>query len=272
MSSELFLQHSVTPRIAALLSRPTRAAVVCIVALSAAGWLALGLMLGLSGEATGVFAVLCRPLPAAQAPGIASALLVALMWMAMTLAMMLPTAGPMILTYADIAETAWRKRESIVSPLVLVGGYLAVWLGFALAAAAVQLALMSGAAAAVPARWSLPLAALLMIVAGLYQFSALKQSCLSACQHPFPFFFANWTDRAGGVFRLGLRQGLHCLGCCWALMALMLAAGAMNIVWMAVLAIVMVTEKMSATARFSRAVGAILIAAGLGTAVAALWN
>ena len=124
----------------------------------------------------------------------------------MTLAMMLPTAGPMILTYAEIADTAARKREPVVSPLILTAGYVAVWLGFALAAASLQ--------------WVLARAGLLdggsvgrlvggtiFLGAGLYQFSALKQACLTLCQRPFPFFFSNWTTERSGVLRLGLRQG-----------------------------------------------------------------
>ena len=89
--------------------------------------------------------------------------------------------------------------------------------------------------------------------AGLYQFSALKQACLTLCQRPFPFFFANWTTERSGVFRLGLRQGMLCLGCCWAMMLVMFAVGAMNVVWMAALGVLMTIEKLSTTARFSEA-------------------
>ena len=88
--------------------------------------------------------------------------------------------------------------------------------------------------------------------AGLYQFSALKQACLTQCQRPFPFFFSNWTDRRGGVLRLGLRQGLLCLGCCWAMMLLMFALGAMNVVWMAALGVLMTIEKLATTRAVQR--------------------
>jgi predicted metal-binding membrane protein len=109
----------------------------------------------------------------------------------------------------------------------------------------------------------------LFIAAGLYQFSALKQSCLSKCQQPFPFFFANWTDKGAGVFRLGLRQGLYCLGCCWAMMLVLFAVGAMNVIWMAALGVVMTIEKLSTTARWSHAVGAGFVAIG---AVMVAWS
>jgi predicted metal-binding membrane protein len=106
------------------------------------------------------------------------------------------------------------------------------------------------------------------LAAGLYQFSRLKQACLAVCQRPFPFFFANWAVTRAGVFRLGLRQGLHCLGCCWALMLLMLATGMLNVVWMAMLGAIMTVEKMTTSPKFSRIVGLGLLAAGAACFVA----
>ena len=73
----------------------------------------------------------------------------------------------------------------------------------------------------------------IFIAAGVYQFSALKHACLTQCQHPFPFFFTNWATTPRGVFRLGVKQGLYCLGCCWAMMLVMFAVGVMNVIWMA---------------------------------------
>ena len=258
-------------RIQNILSRPRTIAAFAIVALAASGWLALGLLSGFA-PASGVanyLTALCRPAAGASLDAGWFAL-VALMWVAMTLAMMLPSAGPMILTYAEIAETAARKGERIVSPLVLAGGYLIVWLGFAAAAAVLQIGVAWLIRDEIVTQLSVPIAAFLLVGAGLYQFSSLKQACLKVCQRPFQFFFMNWTDRAAGVFKLGIRQGLHCLGCCWAMMLLMLATGAMNIVWMAILALIMVIEKMSRTARFSRAVGAVFVASGAVLAAASI--
>jgi predicted metal-binding membrane protein len=251
--------------IAALLSRPRWIALACMIGLTASGWAYLLLAAALrepSGTAGFVDAI-CRAGPVAGTAGLETAAIVAAMWVAMTLAMMLPTAGPMILTYAEIAETASRKGERIVSPHVLIAGYLAVWFGFAGLATLLQLAVSSLAAWPGAAKVAAPASALLFLLAGLYQFSALKQACLRVCQRPFSFFFLNWTDRPLGIFRLGLRQGLYCLGCCWAMMMLMLAAGAMNVVWMALLGLVMLIEKMIAFPYVSRAVGVAFIAAGL---------
>jgi len=246
--------------LSAALARPKRIALGCIAALTALGWLTLGLM---STSSPLNWQMLCQP---AALGGFGELALTAPMWMAMTLAMMLPTAGPMILTYAEIADTAAGKREPVMSPIVLTAGYVAVWLGFALAAASLQWAL---ARAGVLDGGSIGrlIGGMIFIGAGLYQFSALKQACLTLCQRPFPFFFSNWTTERSGVFRLGLRQGMLCLGCCWAMMALMFALGAMNVVWMAILGVLMTVEKLSTTSRFSEAVGFVFVAVGLGMIV-----
>jgi predicted metal-binding membrane protein len=204
-------------------------------------------------------------MPSAGPWGGADLVLVALMWVAMALAMMLPTAGPMVLTYAEIADTAAGKGERVVSPFFLAGGYVTVWIGFALAAALLQ-GLLTRASLLDPSMRSagLMFSGEIFVGAGLYQFSSLKRACLTQCQRPFPFFFANWTTQARGVFTLGLRQGLHCLGCCWALMLVMLAVGVMNVAWMAGLAIVMAAEKLTTTPWFSRLVGAAFVVIGLG--------
>lgn len=191
------------------------------------------------------------------------------MWTAMTLAMMLPAASPMILTYAEIADTAGRVGERVISPFILIAGYVAVWLGFALMATTAQI-FVGGSMLLQSGDIPTALAGGLILAAGAYQFSSLKHACLHYCQRPFPFFFANWTDKGWGVFKLGWRQGLYCLGCCWVLMLVMFAVGAMNVVWMAALGALMTIEKMTTTGRFARALGACLMAAGAIVAASGL--
>ena len=246
-------------RLAAILARPKPVAIFCVAALAVLGWSACGLML--AGPKDAWLDALCQPALGREL-GLRDAALVLAMWSAMTLAMMLPTAGPMILTYAEIADTAARKAERVVSPMVLTSGYAAIWLGFALVASLLQMLLASSAPSYV-AIVQASLAGSIFLVAGLYQFSSLKQACLTLCQRPFPFFFANWTTAPRGVFALGLRQGLYCLGCCWALMLVMFAVGTMNVLWMAVLGVVMTVEKMSTTARFACTVGVAFVAIGI---------
>jgi predicted metal-binding membrane protein len=249
-------------RPARALARPKLIALACIAVLVTAGWIYLGLMLaGMSG--VGLLDVLCRPTFGASGFGAAQAGLVFAMWCAMALAMMLPTAAPMILTYAEFAETAARKGEPAASPLVLAAGYVAVWLGAALLLTVVQLFLMRVSLLDPAMASANPLfSGAVFIAAGLYQFSALKHACVTQCQHPFRFFFANWTAQPRGVFRLGLRQGLYCVGCCWAMMLLMFAVGVMNVIWMAALGAAMTIEKIGTTTRFSRALGIVFILAG----------
>jgi len=245
------------------LARPRPLAIACIAGLVTAGWLYLAITLaGMSGGAS-VLEVLCQPMFGASGVGAAQALLLFVMWCAMALAMMLPTAAPMILTYADLAGTAAAKGEATASPLILTAGYLLVWLGTAVLLAALQIVLARLALVDSAMRSASPLfSGAIFVMAGAYQFSALKRACVTQCQHPFRFFFANWTAEPHGVFRLGVRQGIYCLGCCWAMMLLMFAVGVMNVVWMAALGAVMTIEKINTTTRFSRALGIVFIVVG----------
>jgi predicted metal-binding membrane protein len=241
-------------------------AIAAVLAPAALGWGYLAL-LGAAMGPGGLLDAICWPVLGREGtvpPAVWPAALVLPMWAAMALAMMLPTAAPVMLTYAEIADTAARQGERVISPLVLAAGYAAVWLGFAALAALLQILLARATLLDPAMRPASPaFAGAVCIAAGLYQFSALKHACLARCQRPFPFLFANWSDRAGGVFVLGLRHGGDCLGCCWALMLVMFAAGVMNVGWMAALGLVMALEKLSTTPRLSRAVGLALLAAGI---------
>lgn len=256
------------------LARPKALAIGCIAVLVAAGWLYLGLTLaGINGVT--FLDVLCQPSFGASGFGAAQTGLIFAMWCAMALAMMLPTAAPMIVTYAELAGTAARKGERAASPLFLTAGYVAVWLATAVLLAVLQLILARLSLLDPAMRSASPLfSGAVFIAAGAYQFSALKHACVTQCQRPLPFFFANWTAEPRGVFRLGLQQGLYCLGCCWAMMLLMFAVGVMNVIWMAALGAVMTVEKINTTTRFSRALGVVFIAAGavfIVTSVVAHW-
>ncbi len=297
----------VAARLGRAMGRPLPIAMACLVALAGLGWIYLMLMVAdwagrgdaaalgpgmgvfdlvfdLLAERTGqgvvgraILDALCRPSFGAQSLGASAwqGALVLMMWSAMTLAMMLPTAAGMIATYAQIADTAARKDEPAVSPLVLAGGYVGVWLGFAVLATGLQLALTRLALLDPAMASASPLfAGAIFLGAGAYQFTALKHACLTRCQRPFPFFFANWSTAPRAVFRLGARHGLDCLGCCWATMLMMFAVGVMNVVWMAGLGLVMTAEKLATTPRLSRVIGITFLAIGtalIASSVAAHW-
>ena len=259
-----------------IFARPKAIAAGCVIIIAGLGWFYLALLI--AAPASSWFATvqaLCRTLPEG-AWSFSAAAITASMWSAMTLAMMLPSASPMILTYAEIAETAARKSERIVSPLVIAAGYASVWLVFSLLATVIQIVLTRAALlnTGITSASGI-LAGAIFIGAGVYQFSALKHACLTHCQNPFPFFFTNWATTPGGVFRLGVEQGLYCLGCCWAMMMVMFAVGAMNVAWMAGLAAVMTIEKLLTGRRFAHGFGVALIVVGTGivvSAFAAQWH
>jgi predicted metal-binding membrane protein len=166
-----------------------------------------------------------------------------LMWAVMSAAMMAPTALPAFATYDDLLRTA--RAGSFTA---LIAGYLAVWLGFAVLAAAAQMALFgAGLINAFGDSLSPLLSAALLALAGLYQFSAFKEACLAKCRHPMMFFMEHWDE---GPWRNGVRLGAVCLGCCWALMLLAFVGGVMSLAFMGLATLIMVLEKLPDLGRF----------------------
>lgn len=263
---------TVSRRLGATIVGPRAIAAGCVIALTALGWLYLAIQLASMHAEFAPLKSLCQPTFGVTAPDtVASLFVITMMWAAMVLAMMLPTAAPMIMTYADIAEAAAAKGDPIVSPLVIMSGYVVVWLGFSILASIIQLSLGQLAVLDSGMRSAnVLLSGAIFVAAGLYQFSSLKHACLRACRLPFPFFFANWQTSARGVFRLGVQQGLFCLGCCWAMMIVMFAVGTMNVIWMAILGALMTLEKIAAGRWISGVTGSISIAIGAGLVAAAI--
>lgn len=186
-----------------------------------------------------------------------------LMWALMSAAMMAPTALPAFATYDDLSHTA--PEASFAR---LIGGYLLVWLGFSVLAAGMQMALfrMDLLSAYGDSR-SRFLTAGLLIAAGGYQFSTMKEACLSKCRMPMTFFMQHWDE---GPLRNGLRLGAVCLGCCWALMLLAFVGGVMNVAFMGLATVIMIFEKLPDLGRYiTRPLGGVLIAAGILTFVTA---
>lgn len=165
------------------------------------------------------------------------------MWIVMMIGMMLPSVSPMIVAYRGF--NAGRRS----TPAFLLG-YSIVWSAFAVVAAAVQW-LLHGLRLVTPVgvTSSPRLAGGLLIAAGIYQFTPLKRACLRSCRTPLAFLMTEWREgRRGGVL-MGLRHGAFCVGCCWALMALLFVLGVMNLAWIAVLALIVLIEKVAPSAR-----------------------
>jgi predicted metal-binding membrane protein len=194
-----------------------------------------------------------------------------LMWWVMMVAMMTPSAAPMILLYARAirhAQDGGRLQAGATSTIAFAGGYLLVWLGFSIAATIVMWLLEKGGVLSVTRMASTGawLSGGLLIAAGLYQFSPLKNVCLSVCRAPAEFLSRHWRPGASGALRMGLEHGAFCVGCCWVLMALLFVGGVMNVLWIAVLAILVLAEKLAPAGLWvARASGAALIAWGVAT-------
>ena len=171
----------------------------------------------------------------AEAPGFP---IIAAMWATMMVAMMLPSAAPAILLYARVHR---HSAEAPPPTAAFLAGYLACWLGFALLAASLQLAIASPVTMAVESRVG---AAALLVVAGLYQLSPLKNACLNRCRSPAEFITRHYRPGSLGAARLGLLHGAYCVGCCWLLMALLFVGGVMNLVWVAALTLLVAAEKL----------------------------
>jgi predicted metal-binding membrane protein len=206
--------------------------------------------------------------PASPAPGtVAYAVLLFIMWWTMMLAMMLPSAAPAILTYGALSRKFSQQGAATAPLAIFVAGYAAIWTGFSAATVALQMSVekfvpLTGMMAVI----STTLGAALLIAAGLYQLSPLKQACLRKCQTPLMFFARNWRKGYGGALRMGLSHGLYCLGCCWVLMGLLFYGGVMELRWIVGLALYVAAEKMiPASTRLSRFIGILLIGWGLWT-------
>jgi len=192
-------------------------------------------------------------------PGYAALILA--MWAVMMAAMMLPSAAPTVLLVASLARRgASGAGFARATALSFASGYLLVWCGFSLAATVLQWALdRVGMLSERMAVANAAIAGIVLIAAGAYQWTPLKETCLRHCRSPVAFLVQHWRRGARGAVATGLRHGLYCLGCCWMLMALLFVAGLMNLAWVAAVALLVLLEKtMPWGGRMSRLAGALL--------------
>ncbi len=202
---------------------------------------------------SGYLAELCR-----MTPDLAGFWRMVFMWALMSGAMMAPTALPAFATYEELNDTG---ATAPLGPLVL--GYLGIWVGFAIGASVLQMALLSnGLISELGDSRSTALSVTLLLLAGIYQFTPLKDACLSKCRAPMMFFLQYFDE---GPFKNGLRLGAVCLGCCWALMLLAFVGGVMSLGFMALAMVLMALEKLPDIGRWlTRPLGgALIIGAGI---------
>ena len=184
----------------------------------------------------------------------------AAMWSIMMIAMMLPSAAPMILLFGAASGNA-QSRIPFLATLIFAAAYLAVWGLFSLVAAGLQwwieLRVEPVMVQGLSSTWA---SALLLFGAGAYQFTPLKDACLRQCQSPLGFLMSRWRPGWRGAFVIGLQHGIYCVGCCWMLMALLFVGGVMNLWWVVGIALYVFLEKVvPAGPWLSRVLGAALI-------------
>lgn len=191
------------------------------------------------------------------------------MWWIMMIAMMTPSAAPMILLYARALRHSERHKantSSVVPSFAFASGYLVAWGVFSLAASVLQWSLEQLGLVHAMMMWSVSpvLSGALLLLAGIYQLTPLKNVCLEHCRSPVDFLSRNFRRGNAGAFQMGWKHGIYCLGCCWFLMALLFVGGIMNLVWIAGLAIFVLIEKVAPGGRWiARIAGAGMIAAGI---------
>jgi predicted metal-binding membrane protein len=187
------------------------------------------------------------------------------MWMVMMIAMMVPSAAPMILMFATINRQRREKQQPYVPTGVFLLGYAVVWSGFAAGATIGNWGLHTHAmlSSMMGSSTNALLGGVLLVAAGAFQWTRLKYACLTNCRSPLGFIMSEWRDGVGGALKMGLRHGVYCLGCCWILMALLFVLGVMNLVWIAALAAFVLLEKITPKGQLlGRAAGVLLMVWG----------
>lgn len=224
------------------IGRDRAAALAGLGLVAAIGWIVLVHMSAGMTEPEAAAVLMTRP---QHSPGHGFGMVFA-MWAAMMVAMMAPAAGPGLSAYLALARRRHPEQNTIPAATAFFAGYLAAWLGYAVLGAAAQwllarMALLSPMGASA----NLYLSAGILTAAGLYQLTPLKRACITRCRSPLLQLMNGWRDGTGGALRLGLGQGSYCVGCCWALMALLFVVGTMNLAWMAIVTIFVLAEKLA---------------------------
>ncbi len=247
-----------------LLRRDRLVAVLALAGVSLVAWLytAFGVGMNMSAiDMTGMPGDM--PMPATVWTAANSVLMFA-MWWVMMVAMMLPSAAPMLLLYQRVVSK--RQPDRALGDMLVFGlGYLVVWGAFSLAATGLHAAgEYIGWVNGMMTSSSSLLNALLLISAGVWQLTPLKHRCLEACRTPIEFLSRIWRPGTSGAFRMGIVHGMFCVGCCWAMMLLLFVGGVMNLYWIGGLALFALAEKLTpGWPLLDRLTGAALIVAGM---------
>lgn len=222
-------------------------------------------LLHLAGPIQGMQMGMEAAMPQMRQWGVQDFALAFLMWAMMMIAMMAPSVTPMLLAFVHIQRGRHGLLATLTAGSAFLSGYLMIWTGFSLLAAAMQwgmqqVVLMSPAASITnPA-----VGGSVLLMAGLYQWTNLKNTCLSQCRTPLGFILTEWREGVRGALFMGLRHGRYCLGCCWALMGLLFVVGIMNLLWVGILAVIVLLEKIAPFGQWlGKGAGTVMIIWGL---------
>lgn len=227
--------------IEAALRRDRRVVAVSLAAVVGLGWFYLWREAA-SMDHAGVGDLSMAVMPAMNAGTLA---LIFVMWVVMMVGMMLPSAAPTVLLYGALVRKNGARGMVLPAVWVFASGYLLIWTGFSVAATLLQASLehaqLLTPMMASASKW---LSGLLLVAAGIYQLTSLKEICLNKCRNPVQFFVTHWRPGTVGAFLMGMIHGAYCVGCCWMLMLLLFAAGVMNLAWVALIAAFVFVEKL----------------------------
>jgi predicted metal-binding membrane protein len=199
-------------------------------------------------------------------------LLLFVMWTVMMVAMMVPSATPMILAFLTVNQRRQATARPLVPVTIFLLGYLTVWTAFSAVATLAEWGLHKAELLSPAMAANSPaLNGGLLIAAGVFQWTPLKRACLKGCRSPLSFLMSEWREGTAGAFVMGLRHGAYCVGCCWVLMALLFVAGVMNLLWVAVIALFVMAEKISAKGELLAHVSGIALLAAGAALMAHLW-
>ena len=218
-----------------------------LLAMTATAWLYLIHLahgIGNSGSDMGSMEI---SMPQMQSWVFVDFILMFVMWTVMMVAMMVPATAPMLLMYANVTRRRKQRGQSHVPTSIFLLGYILIWTGFSVLATFANWGLhINSMLSSMMGESTNPiLGGVLLIAAGLFQWTSLKTACLSKCRSPLTFIMDEWRDDHVGVLYMGLKHGIYCLGCCWALMLLLFVLGVMNLSWIAGLSALVMLEKMA---------------------------
>ena len=222
-------------------------------------------MMVLSQSSMGMEMGMEMAMPTVQPWGAVDYWLMFVMWAVMMAAMMTPSAAPMVLTYTRINRQQQANLKPVLGTAVFFFGYLLIWTLFSAVATLAQGGLHAATLLSPMMETTSPvLGGIILIAAGVFQFTPLKQACLSHCRTPLGYFMTEWREGKWGALVMGVRHGAFCVGCCWLIMALLFVAGVMNLFWIAVIAAYVLLEKVLPHGhKVSWAFGVLMIGWGL---------